>query len=200
MLVRKFENYKNSDKYSENLKYHLDNNISIVDNIFRPGSNSYFALIGEARELYDTGELTLEDIDKEFFDETDFGKFEEVDGKLIALDLPFLEELEELENEYLYEAEYKGKKVELNKPKRNSGSGKKYYVYVKDPKSGNVRKISFGDKKGGLTMKTGSASRRKAFAARHNCKDKKDKTTAGYWACRANRYKSLTSKTTKGYW
>ena len=46
----------------------------------------------------------------------------------------------------IHEAEYQGKDVELNKPKR--GGDKKFYVYVKDPKSGNIRKVSFGDTTG----------------------------------------------------
>jgi len=82
------------------------------------------------------------------------------------------------------EAEYQGKDVELNKPKR--GGSKKYYVYVKNPKTGNVKKISFGDP--GLKTKSGNKSRAKSFAARHNCEKKNDKMKAGYWACRLPRY------------
>ena len=101
--------------------------------------------------------------------------------------------------EVLSEAEYKGKNVELNKPKR--GGAKKYYVYVKNPSTGNIKKISFGDVHGGLTAKVSNPKARKAFAARHNCKDKKDKTKAGYWACRANRYANLwNGKTYPGFW
>jgi hypothetical protein len=81
------------------------------------------------------------------------------------------------------EAEYQGKKVQLNKPKR--GGSKKYYVYVKS-KKGNVKKISFGDP--GLKTKSGNKARAKSFAARHNCEKKNDKTKAGYWACRLPRY------------
>ena len=84
----------------------------------------------------------------------------------------------------LPEAEYQGKDVELNKPKR--GGSKKYYVYVKNPKTGNVKKISFGDP--GLKTKSGNKGRAKSFAARHNCEKKNDKMKAGYWACRLPRY------------
>ena len=83
------------------------------------------------------------------------------------------------------EAEYNGKKVQLNKPKR--GGSKKYYVYVKNPKTGRVKKISFGDVTG-LKTKTGNKKRAKSFAARHNCEKKNDKMKAGYWACRLPRY------------
>jgi hypothetical protein len=89
-----------------------------------------------------------------------------------------------LEENKLPEAEYQGKDVELNKPKR--GGSKKYYVYVKNPKTGKVKKISFGDP--GLKTKSGNKGRAKSFAARHNCEKKNDKTKAGYWACRLPRY------------
>lgn len=83
--------------------------------------------------------------------------------------------------EGLDEAEYQGRNVELNKPRR--GGTKKFYVYVKDPKTGNIRKISFGDPN--MKIKKSNPDRRRSFRARHNCKTAKDKTTARYWSCRA---------------
>jgi len=82
----------------------------------------------------------------------------------------------------LNEAEFKGKEVSLNKPKR--GGSKAYYVYVKD--GDKVKKVSFGS--GGLRAKINNKDARSAFAARHNCKNKKDRTTAGYWSCNLPRY------------
>ena len=82
----------------------------------------------------------------------------------------------------LNEAEFKGKEVSLNKPKR--GGSKAYYVYVKD--GDKVKKVSFGS--GGLRAKIKNKEARNAFAARHNCKNKKDRTTAGYWSCNLPRY------------
>jgi hypothetical protein len=91
--------------------------------------------------------------------------------------------------------------VELGKPMRNSGGGKKYAVYVMNPSTKKVKKISFGDVHGGLTAKVSNPKARKAFASRHNCKSKKDRMTAGYWACRINRYAHLWGgKTYGGYW
>ena len=87
----------------------------------------------------------------------------------------------------------------LGKIRRNSGSGKKYVVYVKNPSTGKIKKITFGDKKGGLRARTGNAKARKSFSARHNCAKKKDRMTAGYWACRLNR-SGLVGRTTSGYW
>ena len=49
----------------------------------------------------------------------------------------------------LFEAEYQGRKVKLNKPMR--GDVKKFKVYVKDPKTGNVKKVNFGH--GGTSAK-----------------------------------------------
>ena len=100
--------------------------------------------------------------------------------------------------DYIPEAEYKGKKVQSNKPKR--GGSKKFYVYVKNPKTGNVKKVSFGDT--GLSVKIKKKGARASFAARHKCASKKDKTKAGYWSCNIGRYwKSLGGGSNfSGYW
>lgn len=89
------------------------------------------------------------------------------------------------------EAEYQGRKVKLGKPTR--GDVKKFKVYVKDPKTGNVKKVNFGHggtsaKKAGqktMRIKKNNPGARKSFRARHKCDTKKDRTTAGYWSCRA---------------
>ena len=163
---------------SEDLKYHIDNDIPISKNVFRHGSKKFFDVINEARQLWLAGFYTnTKDV---FILESQLGEFAEYDGKNVALDL------------IMTEGEYKGKDVELSKPKR--GGVKKFYVYVKDPQSGNIRKVSFGAKDGGgkLSVKIRDPKRRKAFADRHNCAQKTDKTSAGYWACRLPRYaKSL---------
>ena len=89
------------------------------------------------------------------------------------------------------EAEYQGRKVKLNKPTR--GDVKKFKVYVKDPKTGNVKKVNFGHggtsaKKAGqktMKIKKSNPARRKSFRARHNCDNPGPKTKARYWSCRA---------------
>jgi len=92
-------------------------------------------------------------------------------------------------DESVNEAEYQGKTVTLNTPKR--GGSKKFYVYTKN-KKGNVIKVSFGQQ--GMTVKTDNPGRVKAFVDRHDCKNKNDRTKAGYWSCRLPRYKSLGIK------
>lgn len=91
------------------------------------------------------------------------------------------------------EAEYQGRSVTLGKP--STGDVKKYKVYVRDPKTGNIKKVNFGDKK--MSIKRDNPERRKNFRARHNCSDKKDRTKAGYWSCRMWSTKPV-SKILKG--
>ena len=87
----------------------------------------------------------------------------------------------------LFEAEFRGKDVKLNKPKR--GGSKAYYVYVRDPKTKKIKKVSFGS--GGLRAKIKNKKARNAYSARHRCPEKKDRTKAGYWSCNLPRYASM---------
>jgi hypothetical protein len=82
--------------------------------------------------------------------------------------------------DYLGEAKYHGKSVPLGKPMR--GDVKKFKVYVRDPKTGNVKKVNFGDKK--MRIKKSNPKRRKSFRARHNCANPGPRTKARYWSCR----------------
>jgi hypothetical protein len=83
------------------------------------------------------------------------------------------------ENE-LWEAEYRGRKVALGKPMK--GDVKKFKVYVKDPKTGNVKKVNFGDPN--MRIKKYIPARRRSFRARHHCENPGPKTKARYWSCR----------------
>ena len=99
----------------------------------------------------------------------------------------FGESLEERINTILESKKKKKKEKKdppLNKPKR--GGSKAYYVYVRDPKTKKIKKVSFGS--GGLRAKIKNKEARNAFAARHNCDKKKDRTKAGYWSCNLPRY------------
>ena len=81
-------------------------------------------------------------------------------------------------------AKKKKKDPPIGKPKR--GGSKAYYVYVRDPKTKRIKKVSFGS--GGLRAKIRNPKARKAFAARHRCAQKNDRTKASYWSCRLPRY------------
>ena len=86
----------------------------------------------------------------------------------------------EVPTSQIVEAEYQGRKVKLNQPMR--GGNKKFFVYVKDPKTKNIKKVSFGDTTG-LSIKRDDPEKRKSFRARHKCDQAKDKTKARYWSC-----------------
>lgn len=177
---------------SEGMKYHIDNNIPLTENIYRPSSKKYFEIFEEARQLHKEGKLQLTEDETKILENTDLGKFGLYNKIRVPLDFPMSEE-------QLLEAKHQGKEVQLNKPKRSSGP-KKYVVFVRKP-GGGIKKVSFGDVKGGLKMKISDPKARKAFAKRHNCVQKKDKTTPGYWACRLTRYgKLLGSQNYPGYW
>ena len=91
-----------------------------------------------------------------------------------------------------------GKHV-LNKPRR--GGSKKFYVYVRNPKTKKIKKVSFGDTSG-LSAKINNPEARRAFSKRHDCPNKTDKTKASYWSCRLPRYaKALGLKSNfTGFW
>jgi len=84
------------------------------------------------------------------------------------------------EDDELDEAEYQGRKVPLGKPMR--GDVKKFKVYVKDPKTGNTKKVNFGDPN--MKIKKSNPARRRSFRARHNCDNPGPRTKARYWSCR----------------
>ena len=234
------------------LQYHLDNGLSLHENVYRYSSDAFIQLFAEAREAWRDGYITLNEEDEHLLETTDIGEYGEYNGMKVPLDLPMvspdnknalfeigclIDEMIEDENmideaasidemidyemikelvesiggtinmenfrkavqiqnetfdyngfemlkasvDYIPEAEYRGKKVALNKPKR--GGSKKFYVYVKS-KKGNVKKVSFGDT--GLSVKLKQRGARASFAARHKCAQKKDKTKAGYWSCNGN--------------
>lgn len=191
--LEKFETFEN--KPSENLNYHLEKKIPVLYNVFRPGSSAYYELLKEAKIFKNL----LIETDREIFENTDIGEFGIYNGVVVPLDLPMEADYDEF---YVTnEAEYQGRKVNLNKPMRSSGP-KKYKVYVRNPKTGKVVKVNFGDVKGGLTTKSSSKKARSSFAKRHKCAEKVGKPgaklTPGYWSCVLPRY-GLVAKQS-GYW
>lgn len=164
---------------SEGLQYHIDKKIPLFETVYRIGSDKHLALIKEARKMYSRNVIDLCEEDEALIG-THLGEFGIYEGESVPLDLPMLNEGD------IEEAEFRGKDVPLNKPKR--GGSKAYYVYVRDPKTKKIKKVSFGS--GGLRAKIKNKEARNAFAKRHRCKDKKDRTKAGYWSCNLPRYAS----------
>jgi len=133
---------------------------------------------GEREQVY-----ILDKNDKRVHVEFGDGTNAYIPTSLISIQDKSLNEDEQLDEKK--KAKKKEKKdPPLNKPKR--GGSKAYYVYVRDPKTKKIKKVSFGS--GGLRAKIKNKEARNAFAARHNCKNKKDRTKAGYWSCNLPRY------------
>ena len=190
-IARKKAEYS-AESYAAVAK-HIAEGVPFCDSIFRHGSEAYFETINLARDLHKAGLI-----------ETDWESAEMLESEMgqqvslkelgtVYLDTPFMEE-------DVNEAEYQGKDVQLNKPKR--GGSKKFYVYTKNPKTGKVKKVSFGADSGGgkLAVKLKDPKARKAFADRHNCDQKNDKTKAGYWSCRLPRYAKSLGLSGGGTW
>ena len=148
------------------VKYHIENKIPFNENVFRPHSEMSNALFAEAKYMYQTGQYVTEDWFEQDLLESDIGGFGIYEDMAVPLDIPLVENEEH---------------EPLNKPKR--GGPKKFYVFVKDPSSGNIKKITFGDTSG-LTAKINNPKARKSFVARHKCSEQKDRMSAAYWSCR----------------
>jgi len=192
------ESLSTKEILSEGLKFHMDNARPLTEHVYRAGSQKYFELWAEARALYARNILEVQGDDLEVLLETDLGHFGMFEGKKVPLDFPI-----ELTEGEIDEAKKKAKKKntkKLNKPMRDTSGGKAYKVYVKDPKTKNIKTIRFGS--GGLRAKINDKEARNAFAARHKCSQKKDKTKAGYWSCRLPRYAKLLGLKSNfgGFW
>ena len=167
--VKKFSFKEHLDCGTSNCCNECETSSLIESNQYRVGSEKYFEFFQEKRDEYKIGVYNPVGFDKELM-EGDLGKYDMYQGEHVPLDCPMM---------------FEEKDVELNKPK--VGGPKKYYVYVKDPKTGNVKKVTWGDTTG-LKVKLDDKEARKSFAARHKCDQQKDRTKAAYWACNLPRY------------
>ena len=160
--------------FKPGLMHHWENKIPLTENIYRVGSECYFNVIKQGRQYYREGlYITTNKEEIELFENSNLGEWAMFEGEEVPLDFPM----------YIEEK----KDPPIGKPMKNSGGGKKYKVYVRNPKTGNVKTITYGDSKGGLKGNWNSAEARASFASRHQCAKKKDRTKAGYWACRAHK-------------
>lgn len=184
---------KENVNISEELQYHIDENLTLTNNVFMVYSKKYFDLINEVRDLWMRDLIQLNEEDEQMV-MSDTGKVALFEGEMVYLDAPVLESDD---FDFLNEAEHRGKKVNLGRPFRTPGGPKKFAVYVKSP-SGNIKKVTFGDPN--LRVKNANKARAKSFRARHKCDQKKDRTKAGYWACNVSRYrKKLGLKSSRSW-
>jgi hypothetical protein len=112
------------------------------------------------------------------YDELDVEQ-EDMDD-FIAYLKSYSNELTEANCPCVFEAEYQGREVKLGKPMQ--GDVKKFKVYVKNPKTGKIIKVNFGQK--GMKIRKSNPAARKSFRARMNCDNPGPRTKANYWSCR----------------
>ena len=165
---------------SDNLQYHLDKKIPLSETVFKEYSQSFINLINEVRKLYNNDSIDLSHEDRSIVESDLAKKVLLENGQVVYLEVPVEDE------NFLSEAEYQGRKVQLGKIMQ--GDVKKFKVYVKNDK-GNVVKVNFGfggkSAKGKrMVIKKNNPQRRKSFRARHNCDNPGPRWKARYWACR----------------
>lgn len=186
---------KEEVEISDSLRYHIEEGLSLTNNIFRVYSKGYFELVNEVRELWKEGKIDLNEEDT-LMVESDLGSRVKIKDEYVYLDAPFVYE-EWTEEEIIEEAKHRGKNVKLGKPFRTPGGPKKFAVYVKSP-GGGVKKVTFGDPN--LKVRNRNKGAAKSFRARHRCDQKKDRTTAGYWSCNVGRYAKQLGLSSSNSW
>jgi hypothetical protein len=183
--IKTFESLTHTEKkevISEGLSYHLQNGIPLMESVYRIESEAWLSCINEARTLWEQGSLELDDDDL-FLISTDAGKKDFYEDQEVMLDVPFYYGDEDLD-----EAEYKGRKVDLNKPFRTSGGPRKFAVYTKNG-DGKVVVVRFGQP--GMKIKNDDPAASRSFRARHRCHDPGPRWKPRWWSCNVVRYRKL---------
>jgi hypothetical protein len=178
------ESYSDAFEYASNiLSYAVDEFISLPGNEYM--ADRYDEVLDYAKEEF--GEDVM-DVFRQLVGD-DMGDFEDEDemSETLYEDIYGSVQSVDYEKEFLTEAEYQGRKVQLGKVMQ--GDVKKSKVYVKNDK-GKVVKVNFGfggtSAKGKrMTIKKNDPARRKAFRARHNCENPGPRWKPRYWSCRA---------------
>ena len=192
-------------------------------------SKEYGGLSGEVVDIRDSFVVVKTKEGNQSYHESDLQVLNK-EGKKVPLDFPMEEAIEKNKQYYkniifldkkglakkqfsdediqkakkmLSQGEFKleeAKNKPIGKPMRDSSGGKAYKVYVRDPKTKKIKTVRFGS--GGLKAKINNPKARQAFAKRHNCAQKKDKTKASYWSCRLPRYAKLLGLKSNftGFW
>jgi hypothetical protein len=158
---------------------------TVNESIMIKGKKDYSVLINKIQKVLELEEPfgPYDDFDDCVRDQISKGKDSDAARSICgALQRDLKEDYDEYDwGDKVEEAKYQGRTVKLNKPFRTSGGPKKFAVYVMN-KQGNVVIVRFGDPN--MSIKRDDPERRKSFRARHNCSQKKDRTTPGYWSCK----------------
>jgi hypothetical protein len=152
-----------------------------MESVYRIESEAWLDLVNEARILWESGEIELEEDDL-FLIGTDAGRTGIYEGEEVLLDVPFYVE------DDIDEAEYRGRKVDLNKPFRTPGGPRKFAVYTKN-ESGNIIKLGFGQP--GMRVNNDDPDKSRSFRKRMRCDNPGPRWKARWWSCNVARYRKL---------
>jgi hypothetical protein len=177
------------DLWDEHLKWAEENKTSKRKDANYPSPSKQNANIFSLSTKYGFDPVKIKKLTKQW---------EKINDKTYGLVPSYEDWMDDKLNTSLNESKKSTKK--LNKPMRSSSGGKAYKVYVRDPKTKKVKTVRFGS--GGLRAKINDPKARQAFAKRHKCSTKKDKTKASYWSCRLPRYAKLLGlkSSFSGFW
>ena len=192
---------------SPGILYHVDQKVPLRETVHRYGSREHVDMMREAKGLVRDGVLSVDEDDDRML-QTDIGEYGTYEGRRVPLDLPFVAEDDNWEPWHgsdvdwrsgsLSEAEYQGRKVDLNDPFRaGDGGSHKFYVYTRNEK-GNVIKLGFGSPD--MSVKAHSPERARSFLARHNCDTPGPRWKARWWSCNLHRSKKQLGLNFKGRW
>ena len=175
---------------SEGLRYHIDNSLPLMESVYRIESEAWLSLINEARTLWESGSIELEDDDL-FLISTDAGRTGIYEGEEVLLDVPFYI------GDEIDEAEYRGRKVDLNKPFRTPGGPRKFAVYTKN-ELGNIIKLGFGQP--GMRVNNNDPKKARSFRKRMQCDNPGPRWKAKWWSCNVARYRKLLNIKSSNPW
>ena len=193
--ANKFNEFAENQITADQLKSVYRRGESAFLSVYRPGKTmGQFAMARVNKFLRETESSIKKDfLDKDIFDNSEsyyvedieaaFGDYQDIELDLAKIDLIKAGISIENHDTNAVELEYtEAQKKTLNKPFRLKDGKKKYGVYVKNPKTGNIILVKFGDPN--MEIKRDDPERRKNFRARHSCDTAKDKTTPRYWSCK----------------
>jgi hypothetical protein len=189
-IIKKYGDFKKLENLPEELRYHLEKNIPIMESVFRIGSQAWMDLVNEARDSYGKGEISLQGDDLFIITETLAGQIGVYEGQEVFLDIPFIED-------EINEADYRGKNVKLNRPFRTPSGPRKFSVYTKN-KSGNIVKVSFGQP--GMKVNNADPKKARSFRKRMQCDNPGPKWKSRYWSCNVGRYAKLLGLSSSRPW
>jgi hypothetical protein len=204
-FIKEYNLQQAGSMLSEGLQYHISNGIPLMESVYRIESTAWISLINESRDLWERGDIELSEDDL-FLISTDAGTYGIYEDNLVLLDVPFWEDVDDDYDERdnwrdefytISEAEYRGKKVKLNKPFRTPSGPRKFSVYTKNDK-GNVVKVGFGEP--GMRVNNSDPAKARSFRKRMRCENPGPRWKPRWWACNVARYRKLLGIKSSNPW